>query len=56
MGECIYYCLPKEGNFVIGSKYEWKYIIDGIRVCDEDGNQICFMDYTFMWYFKEFFN
>lgn len=53
MGECICYCLPNEGNFIIGSRYRWEYIIDGVHVYDDDGNQMYYNDYTFMRYFKK---
>lgn len=36
--DCICYCLPKEGNYIIGNKYKWEYIIDGICVFDEEGD------------------
>lgn len=55
MGECICFCLPKEGNFLIGRKYNWNYIIDGICVYDEDENRNYFTEYTFLWYFKRVF-
>ena len=52
MGSCICYCLPKEGNYIIGNKYKWEYIIDGIRVYDEEENSVCFDACNFLWYFK----
>lgn len=50
--DCICYCLPKEGNYIIGNKYKWEYIIDGICVFDEEENSVCFDECTFLWYFK----
>lgn len=38
--ECICYCLSKEGNYIIGNKYKWEYIIDGICVFDEEGKTL----------------
>lgn len=45
--------IPKEGNFKVGAKYEYSYIIDGIYVIDDNGDSFDFNDYTFLWYFTK---
>lgn len=50
---CECYCLPEAGRFVIGERYRWNYVIDGIVVGDEDGKEIDFDEIRFLWYFKK---
>ena len=50
--KCACYCLPMEGEFIIGNIYSWHYIVDGIVVTDENGKEIQFDEIKFLWFFK----
>lgn len=50
---CECYQLPPQGDFVVGNKYSWSYIIDGVSVIDENKMKICFTEITWLWYFRE---
>jgi hypothetical protein len=52
MGICECYQLPPQGNFIVGNKYKWDYIIDGIVVKDESKIEISFSEIMWLWYFK----
>lgn len=53
MNKCICHHLPAEGSFKIGTEYRWIYIIDGIKVTDDNGDFVSFDEYTFLWYFAK---
>lgn len=53
MGKCKCYCMPPEGEFIIGNIYNWTYIIDGRHVTDENGKQIGFGEIRFLWFFRD---
>ena len=50
--KCICYDLPPKGRFLIGKEYVWEYVIDGIVVEDEDGDEIDFNnEISLLYYF-----
>lgn len=49
---CECYELPDQGYFLVGKQYKYQYIIDGIRVKDENGIDINFDDVKWLWYFR----
>lgn len=49
--ECI--DLPPNGRFVVGNRYLWDIIIDGIGVKDEEERLIGFGEINWLWYFKK---
>lgn len=49
---CECYELPGEGVFVVGGRYRWSYIIDGVAVRDENGMDIPFDEIKWLWYFR----
>lgn len=49
---CECYELPDQGRFFVGNQYMWAYIIDGIRVKDEDGTDVLFDEIKWLWYFR----
>ena len=53
MFKCKCHNIPSEGKFIIGNEYDWSYVIDAIYVIDEDGKEVFFNDYTFLWYFSK---
>lgn len=53
MGKCKCYCLPLEGEFIIGNIYNCSYIIDGIQVTDESSREIYFDEIRFLWFFHK---
>ena len=48
--EC--YALPDQGRFLVGRQYMREYIIDGIKIIDEDGIEIFFDEIKWLWYFR----
>lgn len=53
MDICECYKLPPYGNFIVGKKYIWSFIIDGVSVKDENEDTICFTEIKWLWYFKQ---
>lgn len=49
---CECYELPDQGRFLLGNQYMWDYVIDGIRVRDEDEADIFFDEIKWLWYFR----
>ncbi len=53
MNICKCHHIPRIGDFAIGKEYQWQYIIDAIRVIDENGAEISFSEINFLWYFNK---
>jgi hypothetical protein len=53
MRTCECFILPSKGVFIVGNKYTWDYIIDGIVVIDENQCNIFFGEIESYWYFKK---
>ena len=53
MNKCLCHHLPAKGSFKIGAEYLWIYIIDGIKVTDDNGDFVSFDEYTFLRYFTK---
>ena len=53
MNKCLCRHLPAEGKFKVDNEYQCIYVIDGIKVIDDNGDFVSFDEYTFLWYLKK---